>query len=381
MARIYVSATKKDLEECRTAATKILRKMRHEVVAMEDDVAGDGRPLASCVADVATCDLYVGIFAWRYGFVPQEGDGRSMTEYEYEAATRAGIPRLIFLLSEQAPWPSIHIEAIEDASAGEKIKALRKRLGTDHRISPFESPHELAALVAAAVSLHASNATHKRLGPEFDALTRYELGPSAVMTIVAVLREAARAKVLELDFGATPWWSTRLQLVALVASDETDIEALVFLDNERVLGTSSVRAVRRALRHVHPQVEGFYYDERSKLLPGLGAQDPLEALLVNVGQRLAQVGEQGIAQNVDAALLGTVLGDELVTDTAPAPTNATVGLDLGEILCRRSRFVPLVDSNGNLDRVVDAHALATQVAAGQDRSAWRQAIRQAMGRP
>jgi Domain of unknown function (DUF4062) len=43
----------------------------HDAIAMEDYVATDRRPLQKCLADVAACDGYIGIFAWRYGFVPE----------------------------------------------------------------------------------------------------------------------------------------------------------------------------------------------------------------------------------------------------------------------------------------------------------------------
>ena len=43
--------------------------MQHDVIAMEDYVARDDRPAAQCLRDVARSDLYVGLFAWRYGFI------------------------------------------------------------------------------------------------------------------------------------------------------------------------------------------------------------------------------------------------------------------------------------------------------------------------
>jgi len=48
----------------------------------------DRRPADKCVADVKTSDIYVGIFAWRYGTVPDENnpDKLSITEMEYRAA-------------------------------------------------------------------------------------------------------------------------------------------------------------------------------------------------------------------------------------------------------------------------------------------------------
>ena len=94
MARIYISSTYGDLKDYREKAYRVLRRLGHDVVAMEDYVATDQRPLAKCLADVAACDVYVGVFAHRYGYVPEEDnpDHRSITELEYRHAAALGIP-------------------------------------------------------------------------------------------------------------------------------------------------------------------------------------------------------------------------------------------------------------------------------------------------
>jgi len=57
--------------------------------------------LDQCLADVAACDLYICVVAWRYGFVP-EGRTESITELEYRQAVASGRPRLVFLLDQEA---------------------------------------------------------------------------------------------------------------------------------------------------------------------------------------------------------------------------------------------------------------------------------------
>ena len=82
MATIYLSSTYEDLKEHREAVYRALRRLGHDVRAMEDYVATDQRPVDKCLADVAACDIYVGILAWRYGYVPADDnrEGRSITE-------------------------------------------------------------------------------------------------------------------------------------------------------------------------------------------------------------------------------------------------------------------------------------------------------------
>ncbi|HID64768.1 MAG TPA: DUF4062 domain-containing protein [Anaerolineae bacterium] len=60
---------------------------------VEDYVATDKRPLDKCPTDVASCDVCVGIFAGRYGYVPPgqpPGHKRSVTELEVPAAGQSG---------------------------------------------------------------------------------------------------------------------------------------------------------------------------------------------------------------------------------------------------------------------------------------------------
>ncbi|WP_460915790.1 HEAT repeat domain-containing protein [Plantactinospora veratri] len=146
--KVYVSATFRDLEECRAAVRLALRRLRVEDMSMESYVAEDHRPLARCLAEVNECDVYVGIFAWRYGFVPP-GHDRSITELEYRQALAGGKPCLIFLLDEEAPWPRRFVDRGRDA---DRIERLRAELSDRHMCSTFHDPADLAAMVTAAVA-------------------------------------------------------------------------------------------------------------------------------------------------------------------------------------------------------------------------------------
>jgi hypothetical protein len=134
MARIYVSSTFDDLKEYRQKVSNALRRLGHEDVAMEYYVAEDQRPLDRCLGDAAACDVYVGIFAFRYGYVPREGnpEQRSITELEYRQASGKGTTCLIFLLSEDAPWPK---NKQDKGGAAEHIERLRQELSERHTVA------------------------------------------------------------------------------------------------------------------------------------------------------------------------------------------------------------------------------------------------------
>jgi hypothetical protein len=60
---------------------------------MEAYTAVDDRPLDLCLRDVANSDIYVGLYAWRYGYEPPADHGnphgKSITELEYRHAETA----------------------------------------------------------------------------------------------------------------------------------------------------------------------------------------------------------------------------------------------------------------------------------------------------
>lgn len=70
---------------------------------------------------VADAEIYLGIYAHRYGWRPDGFDGRSITELEYDWAgetQRDGkpIPRLCFVMADSHPWPKdrTELDALDD---------------------------------------------------------------------------------------------------------------------------------------------------------------------------------------------------------------------------------------------------------------------------
>jgi HEAT repeat protein/predicted ATPase len=137
------------LQECRKQVSLVIRKMGHEDIAMEYYAAEDQRPVDRCLADVAACDVYIGIFAWRYGWVPpdENSERRSITEMEYRHAVRMGKPCLMFLLEKDAAWPFSNIEL----GALPRIEALREELARNHVMAFFRSAQDIAEVVAPAL--------------------------------------------------------------------------------------------------------------------------------------------------------------------------------------------------------------------------------------
>lgn len=209
MASIYISSTFNDLEDCRKAICAQLRRLEgHRIVAMEDYVACDERPLDKCLEDVGKCDVYVGIFAWRYGFVPKAGnpENKSITELEYRHAKALSKPCLLFLLDAKTPWSPEYLDQVTlENDRGARIKSLRDELRATATISFFNTPAELAGLVSAAIQNWEKKPS---IGPSMRSdstvrLLNREVQSSVLLAYVPANEELAKAVASALDAGAS----------------------------------------------------------------------------------------------------------------------------------------------------------------------------------
>lgn len=148
MNTVYVSSTYIDLAEHSQALKLALERAGFDVGCMEKYPAFDERPADKCLRDVAECDYYVLILAWRYGFQPtQDNPGNlSITRLEYDQAVRLGKRPLVFLLDEDHPWTKKYIDK-DDAN----IQGFRDHVGNEHGRALFTTPDNLASQVQASL--------------------------------------------------------------------------------------------------------------------------------------------------------------------------------------------------------------------------------------
>jgi formylglycine-generating enzyme required for sulfatase activity len=161
MTTIYLSSTYEDLKDYREVVYKALRQSGYNVIAMEDYVAADRRPVEKCLKDVEKADIYIGLFAFRYGYVPPEEhnnpNGLSITELEFRHAQESTKPCLLFIAKEDAGIPLMFVDAYTgEGKKGELIGNLRQYALREKTGSLFSLPHQLASLVQAAVANHLS---------------------------------------------------------------------------------------------------------------------------------------------------------------------------------------------------------------------------------
>jgi hypothetical protein len=118
---------------------------------MESLPARDVDAIRVSLEMVDRADIYIGIFAHRYGHIPAEHD-ISITEMEFRRAEERGIPIFVFLIDEAHP---ITIRMVEQSdSARTKLSALKDRVCKNRGRALFKSPEDLRAKVIQALSAY-----------------------------------------------------------------------------------------------------------------------------------------------------------------------------------------------------------------------------------
>ncbi|HXO42828.1 MAG TPA: DUF4062 domain-containing protein, partial [Thermoanaerobaculia bacterium] len=144
----FISSTKIDLVRHREAVRDALLKSAYHPVEMEDFGARDVDPVTGCLRLVGESQVFIGIYAWRYGYVPP-GAERSITAEELEQARRLGKPCLCFVVDEHYAWPADPAVPEESPASREALKAFKSSL--PRMAASFTTPEQLALAVVTAL--------------------------------------------------------------------------------------------------------------------------------------------------------------------------------------------------------------------------------------
>lgn len=145
---VMISSTVLDLPRHRDKVKEACLKLGVFPLMMEQLSASGADAIQASRRLVHQANIYVGVFAHRYGYVPP-GHEISITEMEYELAKDRRIERLIFIMGDDHP---ITIDDVELGERANKIKELKDRLKTENVVNFFNSPEQLEANVIFGLS-------------------------------------------------------------------------------------------------------------------------------------------------------------------------------------------------------------------------------------
>ena len=411
IVKVFVSSTSRDLTGFRAAAIRSLRRLGHEVVAMEEFTAATSFPFNRVLKLVREADAYVLIVAWRYGFTPdcsnvsdlpatgEDPSPKSITEWEYLAAKEnPERPILPFILSETAPWPPQSIDGFnpqspDDYGSLERIRTFRAALMRHHIVSFFSREDELEALVGAAITTArlSRGVLINRIAignPVQGGMTTPDSSYSG--GIIDVVRDAGSERVITIDIH-TGWWSTRLYLLAFLLDRLTIAQRILVVDAGKFVGLLPLTTILRVIASLHDQIKHFEQADRARVrsepdvsleagalielfaasfLPTPPAENPAQPFQgANAGLPDGISSERSVKVDVTRANLVRWFQESIITSPIRVDNIERASpLDLIRLFDYPGDFVPVIVGQGkdsteqSRSHVIDKPALSLQLA-------------------
>lgn len=143
--KIFLSSTIADLGEARERVLKYLQVLSSGVISMEIFGSDESNPKEFCLNQARQCNLFIGVYAERYGTIDKETD-LSITELEYNEAFNMLengqlIGLLIYMIDPQASWPLTFID--RDPTDVRKLQAFKQKITMKHTITFFKCTEDL----------------------------------------------------------------------------------------------------------------------------------------------------------------------------------------------------------------------------------------------
>lgn len=156
--KVMISSTARDLPLHRRETMDACLSQGMFPIMMEHLPAEHADALAASLRMVDDCDIYLGIIAFRYGYIPN-GYDLSITEMEYRRAAERGIPCLIFMMADSHAAIT-QDQKVESDLAAQQLAAFKDHLQQTYIVKFFTSPEDLRAHAINALSFHRSAQAH-----------------------------------------------------------------------------------------------------------------------------------------------------------------------------------------------------------------------------
>lgn len=159
---VFISSTYIDLVSYRQKVIETIQKSNMHPVAMEFFGSKSGYPIQTCHDAFLESDIFIGIYAHRYGFIPDAKmtyntrgeihhcDGKtSVTHFEYIWANKYLNDRmLLFVIQDDTPWT---LKFIDKDDSERKLSDFKNTILRHQTVDFFNTEDDLAKKVATAL--------------------------------------------------------------------------------------------------------------------------------------------------------------------------------------------------------------------------------------
>lgn len=182
--RVFISSTFVDLVDHRRAVANAVERLGLQLSRMEAFGARPEDATQACLAEIDSSELFVGIYAYRYGYVPPDASV-SITEAEFDHAFKNRRPTFCFFVDEGYSWPK---QSIEEEPGLSRLKAFKTRVQQLVVADSFTSPDVLATRVTSSIGRYLLADPRRHGAPGAAQFARLTLADIATMAFVDVMR-------------------------------------------------------------------------------------------------------------------------------------------------------------------------------------------------
>jgi HEAT repeat protein len=146
LLRVFVSGTQTDLLREREVASRAIASVGlMQDIRCETTLSQSESPIDWIRSEITDCDIYVGIYSHRYGWVVP-GLGISATEFEFNLANELGKPILVWIRTVRESE-----KALQDFEMQERFLRRVSDFSSGYLRQEFDNSVELEALIAPAL--------------------------------------------------------------------------------------------------------------------------------------------------------------------------------------------------------------------------------------
>jgi len=154
--KVYISSTGVDLQEYRQAAVEMINRYKVVVPLGVKFVNGESQdPETVDEESIKDCDLFVGIYAHRYGYIPK-GKNKSVTEQEYELVKKLGKESLFFVVNDNYPWPPKLIQW----KTHQNLQNFLSKVKKTRAVSFFTTPSDFKSMFSTELGKFLKDKSH-----------------------------------------------------------------------------------------------------------------------------------------------------------------------------------------------------------------------------